>query len=118
MGDMGLLKTGKGPAREQLLELAAHQARVQGKSLAQYLRELQAQIERKGEGGTAPRPVPARVPREQYVYLTRREVELFFDQITALRVRRLPQASPAVVRTQWGANRATVPGVIVRSSVW
>ena len=37
---------------------------------------------------------------------------------TALRVRRLPQASPAVVRTQWGANRATVPGVIVRSSVW
>ena len=82
MGDMGLLKTGKGPAREQLLELAAHQARVQGKSLAQYLRELQAQIERKGEGGTAPRPVPARVPREQYVYLTRREVELFFDQIT------------------------------------
>ena len=79
MEDIVPLKTGKGTAREQLLELAAHQARVQGKSLAQYLRELQAQIERKGEGGTAPRPVPAPVPREQYVYLTRREVEDLFD---------------------------------------
>ena len=89
MGDIVPLKTGKGTAREQLLELAARQARVQGKSLAQYLRELQAQIERKGEGGTAPRPVTARVPCEQYVYLTRREVELFFDQITDLRDRAL-----------------------------
>ena len=89
MGNVVPLKTRKGTAREQLLELAAHQARVQGKSLAQYLRELQAQIERKGEGGTAPRPVPARVPREQYVYLTRREVELFFDQITDRRDRAL-----------------------------
>ena len=71
MGDTVPLKTGKGTAREQLLELAAHQARVQGKSLAQYLRELQAQIERKGEGGTAPRPVTVRVPREH------REIEPF-----------------------------------------
>ena len=50
MGDVVPLKTGKGTAREQLLELAAHQARVQGKSLAQYLRELQAQAGRTGEG--------------------------------------------------------------------
>ncbi|TMA61500.1 MAG: hypothetical protein E6J80_00055 [Deltaproteobacteria bacterium] len=71
MGDIVPLKTGKGTAREKLLELAAHQARVQGKSLAQYLRELQAQIERKGEGDTAPQPVPARVPPEH------REIEPF-----------------------------------------
>ena len=59
MGDIVPLKTGKGTAREQLLELVAHQAQMQGKSLAQYLRELQAQIERKGEGGTAPLVCPA-----------------------------------------------------------
>ena len=71
MGDIVPLKTGKGTVCEQLLEMAAHQARVQGKSLAQYLRVLQAQSERKGEGGTAPRPVTARVPREH------REIEPF-----------------------------------------
>jgi len=46
MGDIVPLKTGKGTARDQLLEMAAHQARVQGNSLAQCLRELQAQIDR------------------------------------------------------------------------
>ena len=32
MGDIVPLKTGKGTAREQLLEMATHQARMQGKS--------------------------------------------------------------------------------------
>jgi len=42
----------KGTAREQLLEIVTHQAQVQGKSLAQYLKELQALVERKGEGSS------------------------------------------------------------------
>jgi hypothetical protein len=41
MGDVITLKPKKGTAREQLLEMARRQARVQGKSLVQYLRELQ-----------------------------------------------------------------------------
>jgi len=83
------LNTKKGTAREQLLELATHQARVQGKSVTQYLRELQAQVQRDGKGDTALRPVTPTLPREKYVYLTRREVELFFDQILTLRDRAL-----------------------------
>ena len=36
----------KGTAREQLLEMATLQAQVQGKSLAEFLRELQASVDR------------------------------------------------------------------------
>jgi site-specific recombinase XerD len=88
MGEVVPLTARKGTAREQLLELAQHQARVQGKSLLHYLKELQAQVE---HTAAAPKlqPVTPRVPREKYTYLTRREVELFFDQITDLRDRAL-----------------------------
>jgi integrase len=86
MGEVVPLTVRKGTAREQLLALAQHQARVRGKSLAQYLKELHRQVE---HTATNPQPVPPRVPREKYTYLTRREVELFFDQITELRDRAL-----------------------------
>jgi integrase len=86
MGEVVPLTVRKGTAREQLLTLAQHQARVQGKSLAQYLKELHLQVE---HTATNPQPVPPRVPREKYTYLTRREVELFFAQITELRDRAL-----------------------------
>lgn len=79
----------KGTAREQLLHLASLQAQVQGKSLAQYLRELQSLAERKEEKASALQPVAPRFPREKYVYLTRKEVELLFEQITDLRDRAL-----------------------------
>jgi integrase len=55
----------------------------------QYLKELQVQAEHRGAGDTAPQRVTARVPRERYVYLTRREVDLLFDQIADLRDRAL-----------------------------
>src|SRR5262249_44439357 len=85
MGDVISLKSRKGTAREQLLAMVQHQARIQGKSVAQYLRELQTHIERDGGGRSVPPPVPARVPRERYTYLTTREVDLLFAQITDLR---------------------------------
>ena len=50
MGDVVPLSATKGTAREQLLAMVQHQAQVQGKSVAQYLRELQTQLERNGEG--------------------------------------------------------------------
>jgi site-specific recombinase XerD len=86
MGEVVPLKARHGTAREQLLALAQHQARVQGKSLAQYLKELHLQVE---HTATKSQPVPPRVPREKYTYLMRREVELFFAQITELRDRAL-----------------------------
>ena len=79
----------KGTAREQLLQIVSDQPQLQGKNLAQYLRELQAQVERKGKGASTPRPSTPHFPREKYVYLTRREVELFFQQVTDLRDRAL-----------------------------
>src|SRR4030081_3581207 len=85
MGDVIPLKSRKGTAREQLLAMVQHQAQVQGKSAAQYLRELQTQVERNGEDRSEPPPVPSRIPREKYTYLTTREVDLFFAQITDLR---------------------------------
>lgn len=87
-GSEGTLSS-KGTAREQLLHLASLQAQVQGKSLAQYLRELQSLAERKEEKASALQPVAPRFPREKYVYLTRKEVELLFEQITDLRDRAL-----------------------------
>ncbi len=89
MGNVAALKVQRGIAREQLLAMVQHQAQVQGKSVAQYLRELQTQVERNGEGRRVPQPVPPRVPREKYTYLTKREVDLLFEQITDLRDRAL-----------------------------
>jgi type 1 fimbriae regulatory protein FimB len=88
MGDVVPLKAKHGTAREQLLEIAAQQARVQGKSLLQYLRELEMQAARREQRAPAQRPNPT-VTREKYVYLTRREIDLFFAQITDLRDRAL-----------------------------
>ena len=89
MGDVIPLKGRRGTAREQLLAMVQHQAQVQGKSVAQYLRELQTQVERHGGGRSTPPSVPSRVPREKYTYLTTREVDLLFAQITDLRDRAL-----------------------------
>jgi integrase len=69
--------------------MAAHQARIQGKSLVQYLRELQTQIAKKKAETAAPRPSGLLTPREKYVYLTRREIDLLFEQISDLRDRAL-----------------------------
>jgi site-specific recombinase XerD len=64
------------------------QARVQGKSAAQFLRELAARAgRREKQRGIVPHagaPAPAREP---YSYLTRSEVELFFQHVTDLRDR-------------------------------
>ncbi len=76
-------------ATEQLLQLVSDQAQLQGKSLAQYLRELQSLVGQKREGSSMPRSSTPRFPRQKYVYLTRREVELFFEQVTDLRDRAL-----------------------------
>ncbi len=69
MGNVIPLKVKKGTVREHLLEIAVHQARVQGKSLVQYLKELQAQAERKGKGDASLPSIPRQVSREKYVYL-------------------------------------------------
>jgi type 1 fimbriae regulatory protein FimB len=89
MGDVVPLRATKGTAREQLLAMVQHQAQVQGKSVAQYLRELQTQVERNGEGRRVLRTVTSLVHREKYTYLTKREVDLLFEQITDLRDRAL-----------------------------
>lgn len=88
MGDLLSFRARKGTAREQLLTLAKHQAAVQGKTLLQYLRELQAEAARAHEKPSPPHVAP-RIPREKYVYLTKREVDLLFAQITDLRDRAL-----------------------------
>src|SRR5262249_17187458 len=87
--DVVPLRTTKGTARDQLLAMVRHQAQVQGKSVAQYLLELQGQAERNGQGRRVLQAVGPRAPREKYTYLTTREVDLFFAQITALRDRAL-----------------------------
>ncbi len=89
MGDVLSFRAKKGTAREQLLTLAQHQAHVQGKSLLQYLGELQAEAARTREQPSRPPYTVPRIPREKYVYLTKREVDLFFAQITNLRDRAL-----------------------------
>ncbi len=89
MGEGAVAGIKRGTAREQLLELAKHQAQIHGKTLTQYLRELQLQAERTETEQSTPRAVAPRPPREKYVYLTRREVDLFFEQITDLRDRAL-----------------------------
>ena len=75
--------------QEKLLQLAAQQAARQGKSVARYLRELQAEAlrqERVSVRGAEPRQQESRA---KYVTLTRREVERFFAQITDERDRAL-----------------------------
>lgn len=89
MSEMSALKARKGSAREQLLILAQHQAQVQGKSLIEYLRELQAEVAQTRAQPSRPQFTPPRIPREKYVYFTRREIDLFFEQITDLRDRAL-----------------------------
>ncbi len=89
MGDVVSLKLKRGTARDQLLAMVQHQAQVQSKTVAQYLRELQAQAERNGQGRGVPQAVAPRAPREKYTYLTKREVDLLFEQITDLRDRAL-----------------------------
>jgi type 1 fimbriae regulatory protein FimB len=89
MGDVVPLRATKGTAREQLLAMVQHQAQVQGKNVAQYLRELQTQVERDGEGRRVLQTVTSLVHREKYTYLTKREVDLLFEQITNLRDRAL-----------------------------
>jgi integrase len=89
MGDVVSLKPKRGTARDQLLAMVQHQAQIQGKSVAQYLRELQAQAERNGQERGVPQAVAPRAPREKYTYLTKREVDLLFEQITDLRDRAL-----------------------------
>jgi len=89
MGDVVPLRATKGTAREQLLAMVQHQAQVQGKNVAQYLRELQTQVERNGEGRRVLQTVTSLVHREKYTYLTKREVDLLFEQITDLRDRAL-----------------------------
>jgi len=89
MGNVAALKVQRGIAREQLLAMVQHQAQVQGKSVAQYLRELQTQVERNGEGRRVLQTVTSLVHREKYTYLTKREVDLLFEQITDLRDRAL-----------------------------
>ncbi|HJY81180.1 MAG TPA: tyrosine-type recombinase/integrase [Candidatus Binatia bacterium] len=89
MGDVVPLRATKSTAREQLLAMVQHQAQVQGKNVAQYLRELQTQVERNGEGRRVLPTVTSLVHREKYTYLTKREVNLFFERITDLRDRAL-----------------------------
>ena len=89
MAEIIRLAKKRGTARDQLVEMAAHQARIQGKSLVQYLRELQTQIAKKKAETAAPRPSGLLTLREKYVYLTRREIDLLFEQISDLRDRAL-----------------------------
>jgi site-specific recombinase XerD len=88
MGEVIALRAKRGTAREQLLAMAEHQARVQGKTLVEYLGELQHSLTRRS---TEPKPqlLSPRLPREKYVYFTRREVESLFAEITDLRDRAL-----------------------------
>ena len=76
-------------ARQQLLEVAAQQARVQGLSVVEYLRQLQEQARWTKEGRAVQTPTVPRAPKEKHAYLTKREVEAFFTQIVDLRDRAL-----------------------------
>lgn len=76
-------------ARKHLLDVAAQQAREQGLSVVEYLRQLQEQAKRTGEGRAAQPPAVPRTPKEKYAYLTKREVEAVFEQIEDLRDRAL-----------------------------
>ena len=68
--------------QEKLLQLAARQAAQQGKSVARYLRELQAAFARQ-EKEAARRTAPSQQKtREKYVTLTRGEVAQLFAQMT------------------------------------
>ncbi len=75
--------------QEKLLQLAAQQAARQGKSVARYLRELQAEVTRQEQATLRDAEPRQRESREKYVTLTRREVERFFAQITDERDRAL-----------------------------
>ena len=71
--------------QEKLLQLAARQAAQQGKSVARYLRELQAALARQEhqEKDAARDTAPSQhKTREKYVTLTRGEVARLFAQMT------------------------------------
>ena len=71
--------------QEKILQLATRQAARQGKSVARYLRELQAVFARqeREEKDAAQRIAPPQQKtRERYVTLTRGEVERLFAQMT------------------------------------
>lgn len=74
-------------ARQQLLDVAAQHARVQGVSVVEYLRQLQEQARRKEKGRDV--QTPLRAPKEKYAYLTKREVDALFEHIADLRDRTL-----------------------------
>ena len=97
--------------QEKLLQLAAQQAARQGKSVARYLRELQAEVSRQEYAalrGAEPRQQESRA---KYVTLTRREVERFFAQITDERDRALFAAMYAF------GLRASEVGLLLRAHV-
>ena len=87
MGEVGIAKFRKGTAREQLLEMVNHQARVQGKTVSQYLHELAAEAGRQERPSSSSQLAIGNHHREKYSYLTRHEVERFFQQVTDLRDR-------------------------------
>ena len=62
MGDVVSLKSKRGTARVRPLAMVQHQAQVQGKSVVQYLRELQARAERNGQERRVPQAVAPRAP--------------------------------------------------------
>jgi integrase len=88
VGEGATAKTSARSAREQLLQIVSHQAHAQGKSVAQYLREIAADTRARGKRERAvPRPGTPQSAREKYTYLTRIEVEQFFRQVTDVRDR-------------------------------
>ena len=87
MGEVAIAKFRKGTAREQLLEMVNHQARVQGKTVSQYLHELAAEAGRQERPFSSSQLAIGNHHREKYSYLTRHEVERFFQQVTDLRDR-------------------------------
>ena len=97
--------------QEKLLQLAAQQAARQGKSVARYLRDLQAEVIRKEQLTPQCSPLQSREPREKYVILTRREIERFFSRITDERDRALFAAM------YYFGLRASEVGLLLREHV-
>ena len=97
--------------QEKLLRLAAQQAARQGKSVARYLRELQAEALRQEHASVRDAEPRQQEPRAKYVTLTRREVERFFAQITDERDRALFAAMYAF------GLRASEVGLLLREHV-
>ncbi len=67
MGEVVPLKARRGSAREQLLAMIQHQAQVQGKSLTQFLQELQSEVVRAHEPRPQSRPDPVSPVRSTFI---------------------------------------------------